>query len=309
MFELGQPLHAFDAATLRADTIGVSYAADGERLKTLDGIDRVLVATDLMIRDGDRGVALAGVMGGHDTEVTDGTTRVLLEAACFKALLVRKTARRLGLHSEASHRFERGVDAELASLASARAARLFCEVAGGKVAGDLIDAYPNKRVMSTIHVRLPRVRMLSGVALDGASCKDALDRLGFMTAAPDDTLAVTPPSMRADVSRRSTSRIPARTGTSKCVDAARAACRTDRTARRSRGPRSPRARRRRCSGGDHVRLSVGRAVRRARPACDRSPRAADRDPQPDERAAGGDAHVAAPQPDRRDRTQPELRPP
>src|SRR5262249_27391851 len=155
----------------------------------------------LLIRDGDRGVALAGVMGGLDTEVTDGTTRVLLEAASFKPLLVRRTARRLGLHSEASHRFERGVDPELAPLASARAARLLGMHGGGRVLGDLVDSYAKPRVASTIHVRLPRVQMLTGVALDAATCKDALDRLGFSTGGPDDVLAVTPPSARADVAR------------------------------------------------------------------------------------------------------------
>ena len=201
MFELGQPLHAFDLDKLTAGRIGVAFARDGEKLKTLDGIDRTLVATDLMIRDGDRGVALAGVMGGHDTEVTDGTSRVLLEAASFKSLLVRRTARRLGLHSEASHRFERGVDPELAALAAARAARLLCMYGGGKVAADAIDAYPRPRAAVTIAVRLPRVRMLAGVTLDSGSCKDALDRLGFTTAVTGDVLSVTAPSARADVAR------------------------------------------------------------------------------------------------------------
>jgi len=201
MFELGQPLHAFDLDTLTTGRIRVAFAHDGEKLKTLDGIDRTLVATDLMIRDGDRGIALAGVMGGHDTEVTDGTSRVLLEAASFKSLLVRRTARRLGLHSEASHRFERGVDPELASLAAARAARLLCMHGGGKVAVEALDAYAKPRVAINIPVRLPRVRMLAGVGLDGGSCKDALDRLGFITAATGDVLSVTPPSGRADVTR------------------------------------------------------------------------------------------------------------
>src|SRR5262249_30655479 len=153
------------AHTLRTNILGVSAAADGEKFKTLDNIERTLVPGDLMIRDGDRGIALAGVMGGLDTEVTDKTTRVLLESASFKPLLVRRTARRLALHSEASHRFERGVDPELAPLASARATRLLCMYGGGHVLGDVIDTYPSPRVMSTIHVRLPRVRMLTGVAL------------------------------------------------------------------------------------------------------------------------------------------------
>ena len=201
MFELGQPLHAFDAATLATDVLGITPAGDGERFTTLDKIERTLLPGDLVIRDGDRAIALAGVMGGLDTEVTGGTTRVLLEAASFRALGVRRTARRLGLHSEASHRFERGVDPELAALASARAARLMCQLAGGAVLGDVYDAYPIPRRPSTIAVRMPRVRMLTGVALDAATSRDALERLGFTVAGTGDTLDVTPPSARADVAR------------------------------------------------------------------------------------------------------------
>ncbi|HMG24150.1 MAG TPA: phenylalanine--tRNA ligase subunit beta [Kofleriaceae bacterium] len=202
MFELGQPLHAFDAATLTAGSIGVSRAGDGEKFTTLDGIERTLVPDDLVIRDGDRGVALAGVMGGLDTEVTDRTSRVLLEAASFQPLAVRRTARRLGLHSEASHRFERGVDPELAALASARAARLMCLLGGGRVLGELIDAYPGARPRAPIAVRLPRVQMLTGVPLDLAICRDALERLGFEVRSDGAAgFAATPPSVRADVAR------------------------------------------------------------------------------------------------------------
>jgi phenylalanyl-tRNA synthetase beta chain len=198
MFELGQPLHAFDATTLKTGVIGVSPAGDGEKFKTLDGVDRTLVKDDLVIRDGDRGIALAGVMGGLDTEVTDATTRVLLESASFRAISVRRTARRLGLHSEASYRFERGVDPELAGLASGRAARLLCQLGGGRVLGELVDAYPGKQQPAAIHVRMPRVRMVTGVALSEDECKSALERLGF-TVKPG--LEVTPPSARADVTR------------------------------------------------------------------------------------------------------------
>ena len=137
-------------------------------------------------------------MGGADTEVTAATQRVLLESASFKPLLVRRTARRLGLHSEASHRFERGVDPELASLASARACRLFCMLGGGKVVGELLDAYPGKREPAPIPVRLPRVQTLTGVPLTETACRDALERLGFTVATG---LVVTPPSARADVTR------------------------------------------------------------------------------------------------------------
>ena len=218
MFELGQPLHAFDAATLGSEIIGVTPAADGERFKTLDGVERTLVADDLVIRDRDRAIALAGVMGGLETEVTAGTTRVLLEAACFRAVTVRRTARRLGLRSEASLRFERGVDPELAAVASARAARLMCQLAGGAVAGPLAGAYPGKRHAPPIAVRMSRVRMLTGVPLDVAVARDALERLELsVSAAPArsgapssgtppepaalETLEVTPPSARADVTR------------------------------------------------------------------------------------------------------------
>lgn len=202
MFELGQPLHAFDADKLATGIIGVTPASDGEKFTTLDNVERTLVRTDLMIRDGDRAIALAGVMGGAETEVTDATTRVLLESASFKSLLVRRTARRLGLHSEASHRFERGVDPELANLASARAARLLCMLGGGKVVGDLVDAYPGKRAIQPIKTRLARVQALTGVPLTETACRDALERLGFgVDVETQGELAVTPPSVRADVVR------------------------------------------------------------------------------------------------------------
>jgi phenylalanyl-tRNA synthetase beta chain len=201
MFELGTPLHAFDLATLTTNVVGVSPASDAEKFTTLDGVERTLVKTDLMIRDGERGIALAGVMGGAETEVTQATTRVLLESASFRALAVRRTARRLGLHSEASHRFERGVDPELASFASARTARLLCLLGGGHVTGDAVDAYPGRRQTTAIPVRLPRVRMLTGAPLTAAQCTGALERLQFTVATSGDTLTVTPPSVRADVTR------------------------------------------------------------------------------------------------------------
>ncbi len=206
LFELGQPLHAFDAATLAATAgalnVGVSPALDGETLVTLDGIERTLVATDLVIRDGVRGVALAGVMGGRETEVSATTTRILLESATFRPLSVRKTARRLGLHSEASQRFERGVDPELNDFASRRAARLMAETGSGGVS-PAADRYLGKRSVGAIRVRLPRVRSLTGVPmLDAAASTAALNRLGFaVRAAAGDALDVTPPSARADVTR------------------------------------------------------------------------------------------------------------
>lgn len=200
MFELGQPLHAFDADTLTSGTVGVSPAADSEHFVTLDNVKRTLIPGDLMIRDGEKGIALAGVMGGLETEVTDKTTRVLLESASFKPILVRKTARRLGLHSEASHRFERDVDPELAAMASARAARLLCQVGGGKVS-EVVDAYPRRRTPPTLPVRMARVRMVSGVAFETSTCRDALERLGCTVGGTGEVLDVTPPSARSDIAR------------------------------------------------------------------------------------------------------------
>ena len=201
MFEVGQPLHAFDADKLKTNVIGVTPASDGEKFTTLDNIERTLVKTDIVIRDGDRGIALAGVMGGLDTEVGDSTTRVLLESATFKPILVRRTARRLGLHSEASQRFERGVDPELNAFASARAARLLCELGGGRVVGDAVDAYPGKREVAPIRVRLPRVKLLTGVDMPIETCREAVERLGFVTKNVESDLEVTPPSSRNDVTR------------------------------------------------------------------------------------------------------------
>ncbi len=202
MFELGQPLHAFDLDTLNTRVISVNRAGDAEKFTTLDGVERTLVKTDLVIRDGDRGIALAGVLGGAETEVTDKTTRVLLESASFAPLLVRRTARRLGLHSEASHRFERGVYPELAELASGRAPRLLCQYGGGKVIGDPVDAYPGKKPLDPLPVRLSRIQMLTGVALSSDACREALERLSFSVTVDGDTLQVRPPTARrGDVSR------------------------------------------------------------------------------------------------------------
>lgn len=201
LFELGQPLHAFDAAKFQTNVIGVTPASDGEKFTTLDNVERTLVRTDLVIRDSERAVALAGVMGGMDTEVTDSTTRVLLESATFKPIAIRRTARRLGLHSEASQRFERGVDPEINAFASARAARLLCQLGGGNVIGDVIDAYPGKRDVKPVSVRMPRVQLLTGVPLTVDTCRDALERLGFGVKTTATELSVTPPSARTDVTR------------------------------------------------------------------------------------------------------------
>jgi phenylalanyl-tRNA synthetase beta chain len=207
MFELGQPLHAFDADALAERAIRVERATDGERFTTLDNVERKLISADLVIRCGEQAVALAGIMGGKNSEVNDRTMRVLLEAASFDPLAVRRTARRLSLGSEASLRFGRGVDAALVDYASRRATRLICELSGGRAVqvfpeSSLIDSYPGKRSISPIGVRMSRVRNVTGVDLSETACTEALENLGFtVEIASANHLEVTPPTSRGDVAR------------------------------------------------------------------------------------------------------------
>ena len=212
MFELGQPLHAFDWNQLYGARIVVRRARPGERMKTLDAVERELVPEDLLICDAERPVAIAGVMGGLDSEVAAQTERVLLEAASFDPRSVRRTARRLGLHSEASHRFERGVDPALCELASARAAELIARLGGGKVADGAIDAHGliapgrvlgGERKPHQVTMRVGRARALTGVALDVSTCRGVLERLGMAVnqRGDSDVMLVEVPSARADVAR------------------------------------------------------------------------------------------------------------
>jgi phenylalanyl-tRNA synthetase beta chain len=202
MFELGQPLHAFDYEKVRGARIVVRSARAGERMKTLDEVERALEPTDLLICDGEGPVALAGVMGGLESEVSAGTTRVLLEAASFEPIGVRRTARRLNLHSESSYRFERGVDPELPELASRRAAELLARLGGGRVVAGAVDAYPRPPEPRTVRMRPSRATRLTGVELPRERCAELLGHLGLEVASEgDDRLAVTVPSYRTDLER------------------------------------------------------------------------------------------------------------
>ncbi|MBL8172405.1 MAG: phenylalanine--tRNA ligase subunit beta, partial [Acidobacteria bacterium] len=156
MLELGQPLHAFDLAMLRGERIIVRAATEGERITTLDGEERTLTAQMLVIADAERPVALAGIKGGEDSGISDKTVDVLLEAAYFTPAQVRATSKALGLATEASYRFERGTDPEIVPVASARAATLIAEIAGGQVSDVLVDVYPNKRERPAIRFRRAR---------------------------------------------------------------------------------------------------------------------------------------------------------
>ncbi|HEX8904095.1 MAG TPA: phenylalanine--tRNA ligase subunit beta, partial [Longimicrobiaceae bacterium] len=195
--ELGQPLHAFDLARLTGGEVRIRRAAPGETLTTLDGVDRALEETDLVIADGERPVALAGVMGGENSEVGDGTTSIFLECALFDQKTVRRTARRLGLSTDASYRFERGVDPEGQPEALVRVIELILSVAGGKVIA-AIDVDPKPFERPVIAVRPERVARVLGVSIDAAEIDRLLDPLGFEVKR-SQPVRVTVPGYRYDV--------------------------------------------------------------------------------------------------------------
>jgi phenylalanyl-tRNA synthetase beta chain len=202
MFELGQPLHAFDADLLEGGIV-VRAAQAGERITTLDDVDRPLEPSDLVICDRRGPIALAGVMGGARTEVSERTTRVLLESAHFAPQRIRRTARRVNLHSESSHRFERSVDPNGADQASARAARLLAETSGGRVLRGAVDAYVRPRGARVVALRASRAEALTGVKLDRHQMAALLAKLDLTVEAdPDgDTLQVSCPTFRPDLLR------------------------------------------------------------------------------------------------------------
>jgi phenylalanyl-tRNA synthetase beta chain len=181
LWEMGQPLHAFDLDRLAGRRIVVRLARGGERLVTLDGVERELDEKMLVIADAERPVALAGVLGGLDSEVTEETRDVLLESAHFHRVAVRSTARRLGLHTDASHRFERGADPEACDWAAGRAARLLAEVAGGTVLAGAIDrrapqvtGWPARGRLS-----LARLNAFAGLEIAREEVERSLTALGF----------------------------------------------------------------------------------------------------------------------------------
>lgn len=205
MYELGQPLHAFDLSKLarrgEKAAITVRLAREGETLRTLDGQDRTLAADTLLITDDSGPVALAGVMGGESTEVSDTTTDVLLEAACFDTSSVSRTSRRLGLISESSLRFERGVDPGLAARAAERAAALIAEVAGGTVAPGIIDVYPGEPQPLQLKLRTARVNAVLGTELCTGEIARLLEPLGIGISIEDETIEAAVPAFRPDLGR------------------------------------------------------------------------------------------------------------
>jgi len=203
MLETGQPLHAFDLDRLTAKKIVVRTAGDVRKFTTLDGVERELTAEDLLICDGDTPVALAGVMGGMDSEVIDSTRSLLLEGANFAPTSIRRTAKRLALHSEASHRFERGVDPVGTIAALDRAVYLLIEHAGAKALAGVADRFPGRAKASTILLREERIEKLLGLEISRKQVEKLLRSLGMKTERQgrSGSLKVIPPTSRADIIR------------------------------------------------------------------------------------------------------------
>ena len=203
MLEYGQPLHAFDFDRVKERTIIVRAARAGEVLVTLDGERRTLEPPMLTIADAEDAVGLAGVMGGANTEMHEGTTSVLLESASFDPINTRRTASALRLNTEASHRFERGIRAELAPLALRRATQLILEIAGGEAAQGIIDLYPGEKERPAVRISRERIKRVLGVDYEMSEVEGVLGSLGFERSddsQAEDAILVKVPYWRSDIS-------------------------------------------------------------------------------------------------------------
>lgn len=201
MLELGQPLHAFDAAALGGRQIIVRRAEIEEKMTTLDGVERQLNPSMLVIADANRAVAVAGIMGGAETEISSTTQNVLLESANFNALSIRKTSRALGLSTEASYRFERGADVEMARFACDRAAAMIQDLAGGRIYRDVIDVYPGLDKPAVATLRRQRIETFLGARVEDRIVQGIFQRLGFRVTDTTDGWSVEVPSHRVDIAR------------------------------------------------------------------------------------------------------------
>src|SRR6266550_4366806 len=203
MLETGQPLHAFDLERMPTKRIVVRPAKAIKKFTTLDGLERELMPEDLLICDGEMPIALAGVMGGMDSEVRDSTRSILLESANFAPSNIRRTARRLALHSEASHRFERGVDPDGTIRALDRAVWLIHEIAGGSALAGAADSYPGRVKPIALQLRQERIESLLGVPVELKQAEKLLRALGLKTEGQTKSrsLKVSVPATRPDLIR------------------------------------------------------------------------------------------------------------
>jgi phenylalanyl-tRNA synthetase beta chain len=198
LLETGQPLHAFDLDKLAKQKIMVKAAGSETGFRTLDDEDRKLSKDMLLIWDADKPVALAGVMGGLNTEVSASTVNILLESAYFLPASVRRTSKSLGISSESSYRFERGVDKENIVRALDRAAKMIAEIAGGRISG-LTDMHPVPFKNEEVPVKLEKINSLLGIKIEASFIKKVLGDLGFSIKVKSDGFTVIPPSFRQDV--------------------------------------------------------------------------------------------------------------
>jgi phenylalanyl-tRNA synthetase beta chain len=202
MLECGQPLHAFDFDFLEENRIVVRTATRGEKFTTLDRKERILDPDMLMICDGKKPVAIAGVMGGLNSEIVNSTKRVLIESAYFNPLSIRKTSKKLGLSTEASYRFERGIDPDGTVRALVRAISLMTDMGKGKPVKGIIDQYPLIQKKETIELGIRATGRVLGTELDKNTIRSLLESIEFKVKnGGTDTIKVTPPSFRVDISR------------------------------------------------------------------------------------------------------------
>src|SRR4051795_8855445 len=202
MLLTGQPLHAFDLDKVRGGRLKVHRAADGQKVRTLDGTERTLDSTMALISDAEGPTSIAGIMGGEVSEVSDETTRVAMEAATWVGPNISRTQAKLGLRTEASGRFEKQLHPELAIAAQRLAARLMVELAGARMVPGTVDEYPRPVAPRVVPLRTARVERLLGMAVPEAEIEAVLGRLGFGVAATDGGFEVTVPHWRdGDVQR------------------------------------------------------------------------------------------------------------
>lgn len=202
LMEYGQPLHAFDYHKLAENRIVVRRATAGENITTLDEVARELTPDMLVIADAEKPVALAGIMGGYDSEITETTADVLLESAYFNPSSIRATAKALGVSTEASYRFERGADPGIVLTALDRAAQLIAELAGGTICEGIVDVYPGQQSLTRIQLRPERVNFILGTALEATEMLQILSHLGFdVKANGAEDYEVIVPTFRSDITR------------------------------------------------------------------------------------------------------------
>lgn len=199
MLEYGQPIHAFDIRQIADNKIVVERAEKGEKFTTLDNTERTLTDDMLLIKDGQKGVAIAGVMGGLNSEIEDDTTTILVESANFNGDSVRATSKALGLRTEASSRFEKGIDPNLCQTAADRVCRLIEILGCGKVASGTVDVYPKKFTAEPIDVRVDRVNKVLGIELSRDEMVKIFESLEMRVEGDGQTMKVTPPTIRQDM--------------------------------------------------------------------------------------------------------------